>query len=110
MSGGHLRSSDAPAHVCPVLSWQCSRAGISPCEVERTREGTEEYVVWEKRRRRTGLCNYSDYYVGRPAHRATTQSYKETVFELRPEQITVRAPEAACLACVGFPVALSCGP
>ena len=50
----------------------------------------EEYVVWEKRRRRTGLCHYSDYYVGRPAQRTTEQHYSETVFELRPEQVTVR--------------------
>lgn len=58
--------------------------------MERTRKGTEEYVVWEKRRRRTGLCRYSDYYVGRPAQRTTEQRYSETVFELRPEQVTVR--------------------
>ena len=67
----------------------CVAAGISPREVERTREGREEHVVWEKRRRRTGLCHFSDYYVGRPALRSTTESYKETVFELQPDQIMV---------------------
>ena len=45
--------------------------------------------MWEKRRRRTGLCHFSDYYVGRPALRSTTESYKETVFELQPDQIMV---------------------
>ena len=69
----------------------CCAAGISPREVERTREGREEHVVWEKRRRRTGLCHFSDYYVGRPALRSTTESYKETVFELQPDQIMVCA-------------------
>ena len=47
--------------------------------------------MWEKRRRRTGLCHFSDYYVGRPALRSTTESYKETVFELQPDQIMVRS-------------------
>jgi len=75
-------------------------AAISPREVERTREGTEDYVVWEKQRRRTGLCHYSDHYVGRPAQRSITQSYKETVFELRPEQIMVSCmrPSSTLLA------------
>ena len=45
--------------------------------------------MWEKRRRRTGLCHFSDYYVGRPALRSTTEFYKETVFELQPDQIMV---------------------
>ncbi|CAL8468472.1 g8012 [Coccomyxa elongata] len=62
-------------------------SAIEPREVERTREGQEEYVVWEKRRRRIGLCRYSEYYVGRPSSRTTTESYKETVFELKPDQI-----------------------
>ena len=66
-----------------------SHAAISPREVERTREGTEEHLVWEKRTRRTGLCSWSDYYVARPEQRSITESYKETVFELRPEQVLV---------------------
>ncbi len=65
-------------------------AAIEPREVERTREGQEEFVVWEKRRRRIGLCRFSEYYVGRPTSRTTTESYKETVFELKPDQIMVR--------------------
>lgn len=68
------------------------RAAISPREVERTREGTEEHLVWEKRTRRTGLCSWSDYYVARPEQRSITESYKETVFELRPEQVMVSRP------------------
>lgn len=64
-------------------------AAIEPREVERTREGQEEFVVWEKRRRRIGLCRFSEYYVGRPTSRTTTESYKETVFELKPDQIKV---------------------
>lgn len=68
-------------------------AAIEPREVERTREGQEEYVVWEKRRRRIGLCHYSEYYVGRPTSRTTTESYRETVFELKPEQIKVIFPK-----------------
>ncbi len=47
--------------------------------------------MWEKRRRRIGLCRYSEYYVGRPSSRTTTESYKETVFELKPDQIKVPA-------------------
>ena len=83
----------APSHAslcaCVLLRGLMSgvAAGISPREVERTREGRKEHVVWEKRRRRTGLCHFSDYYVGRPALRSTTESYKETVFELQPDQI-----------------------
>ena len=64
-------------------------AAISQREVEHTRQGTEEHVVWEKQRRRTGLCHYSDHYVGCPAQRSITESYKETVFELRPKQTMV---------------------
>lgn len=65
-----------------------------------TREGQEEYVVWEKRRRYVGLCRYSEYYVGRPASRSTTQLYKETVFELQPEQIKVASVQKRhCCAC-----------
>ena len=69
----------------------CARgsAAISPREVERTREGTEEHLVWEKRTRRTGLCSWSDDYVARPEQRAITESYSETVFELRPAQVMV---------------------
>lgn len=63
--------------------------GISTREVERTREGREECVVWEKRRRRTGLCRYSEYYVGRPSSRATSTTVKETVFDANPDQIKV---------------------
>ena len=65
-------------------------AAITPREVERTREGREEVVVWEKRRRRTGLCHYSEYYVGRPSTRAATTTVKETVFDANPSQIRVR--------------------
>ena len=74
------------------LDAQSAYAAISPREVARTREGTEEHLVWEKRTRRTGLCSWSDYYVARPEQRSITQSYNETVFELRPEQVVVNRP------------------
>ena len=77
--------------IWPRLEPSCAHgfAAISPREVERTREGTEEHLVWEKRTRRTGLCSWSDYYVARPEQRAITESYSETVFELRPAQVMV---------------------
>jgi hypothetical protein len=73
-----------------------SCAAITPREVERSREGQEEYVVWEKRKRYIGLCRYSEYYVGRPALRTTTELYKETVFELQPDQVKVWDHGASC--------------
>ena len=51
-------------------------------------------MQWEQRRRRTGLCSFTSYYVGRPSMRVVDETYSETVFELQPDQIKARAPLA----------------
>ena len=51
-------------------------------------------MQWEQRRRRTGLCSFTSYYVGRPSMRVVDETYSETVFELQPDQIKARAPPA----------------
>lgn len=55
-------------------------------------------MQWEQRRRRTGLCSFTNYYVGRPSMRVVDEAYSETVFELQPDQIKVR-PDIAILLC-----------
>ncbi|KAK9845844.1 hypothetical protein WJX81_004061 [Elliptochloris bilobata] len=62
-------------------------AAFSPREEARTRTREERHVQWEQRRRRTGLCSFSNYYVGRPTMRVVEEAYSETVFELQPDQI-----------------------
>ena len=37
------------------------------------------------------LCSFTSYYVGRPSMRVVDETYFETVFELQPDQIKVRA-------------------
>ena len=47
-------------------------------------------MQWEQRRRRTGLCSFTSYYVGRPTTRVVDETYSETVYELQPDQIKAR--------------------
>ena len=52
------------------------------------RERQEDYVQWEKRYK--GLCR-NEYYVGTPATRTITESYREITYKLEPEKIKVGA-------------------
>lgn len=56
-------------------------------------------MQWEQRQRRTGLCSFTSYYVGRPSMRVVDEAYSETVFELQPDQIKARRRWPATAGC-----------